>query len=408
MPSESHPWPAQRIRAFRRAILEFFREQRRELPWREAPTPYGTLVSEVMLQQTRVETVVPYYLRWMERFPGPEALAAAQEEEVLRMWQGLGYYSRARNLLRAVREVVQDHGGVVPRDPGILRRLPGVGAYTAGAVASIAYGEREPAVDGNVRRVLCRLLDVPDPTARQLEGWARAMVDPDRAGDFNQALMELGATVCTPRSPGCPGCPVAVYCRARETGMVQDRPAPRTRRPSPHVVEAVTVLVRWPGMGSAAGSVPVPETAAVLLQRRPDHGLLAGMWECPGREVPPGHDPGAVALELARELQPGTDGGFTGHAGGAPKERTPGGIPLSPVDHAFSHRKVGYRPYLFLLPPGEKRGTGARRAEGRRWLRFGDLDQVPLPAAQVRILRQAKGRVHEELRPRGAGAEPAP
>jgi A/G-specific adenine glycosylase len=244
MPTKLHPWPAERIRTVRRALLDFFRERRRALPWRDAPTPYGTLVSEVMSQQTRVETVVPYYLRWMERFPDPEALAAAEEEEVLRMWQGLGYYSRARNLLQAAREVVQSYEGELPRDPEALRSLPGVGPYTAGAVASIAFGQPEPAVDGNVRRVLSRLMDAPEPSPRELDRWARGMVDPDRPGDFNQALMELGAVVCTPRAPSCSACPVAAHCQAWGAGTVAERPARRARRPVPYLVEVVAVLVR--------------------------------------------------------------------------------------------------------------------------------------------------------------------
>ncbi len=371
------------IQAFRRALLTFFRERQRELPWRDRPSPYGTLVSEVMLQQTRVETVVPYYLRWMERFPDPETLAEADEEEVLRLWQGLGYYSRARNLQGAVREVVVRHGGEIPRDPGLLRELPGVGPYTAGAVASIAFGVPEPAVDGNVRRVLARLRDVPDPRPRELEAWARTLVDPEAPGDFNQALMELGATVCTPRAPDCLACPVAGACLARERGTVAERPRRKRRGPVPHLEEVVVVLL-WGDR--------------VLLRRRPSGGLLAGMWECPGRTLSGGEDPAPAAMALARELLAWTPG----PAGGAPDGGRPAdlgaGLPLSAVEHLFSHRKMTYRPYLFFLPGVTAHGGGGDPETGEalppgggglRWLPLGALEQVPLSVAQLRILEGA-------------------
>ena len=196
------------IPGFRRALLGHFDRSRRALPWRSERTPYRVMVSEFMLQQTRVETVIPYYERWLRRFPGWEALADAGEDEVLRAWTGLGYYRRARNLHRAARVVRERFGGELPKEPAALKRLPGVGEYTAGAVASIAFGRAVPAVDGNVRRVLCRILDVAAPTAGRLREEAARLVDPGRPGDFNEALMELGATVCTPRAPGCGGCPV--------------------------------------------------------------------------------------------------------------------------------------------------------------------------------------------------------
>ena len=398
MPSHLHPWPNERIRSFRRALLEFFQQWQRDLPWRDAPwrdtpTPYGTLVSEIMLQQTRVETVVPYYLRWMKRFPDPETLAAADEEEVLRMWQGLGYYSRARNLLKAVREVVSVYGGEMPRDRAKLEALPGVGPYTAGAVASIAFGEPEPAVDGNVRRVLARLMDDPVPKPGTLEGWARGLVDPDRPGDFNQALMELGAMVCTPRSPSCTSCPVSTHCEALAQGTVEERPAPKTRRAIPHLVEAVAVVVRAP-----IGGRPAPE---VLLLRRPATGLLARMWGCPGREVTGGAEPARVAWELARELLAGEVVGGADDRGLAPGESAceeraeDSGTPteLPSVEHVFSHRKVTYRPYHFLVEEADAPLGDAPLGDNPnlRWVSFGELGRLPLPVAQLRILDSLRG-----------------
>ena len=237
------------IPAFRRALLDHFDGTRRALPWRSERTPYRVMVSEFMLQQTRVEAVIPYYERWLRRFPGWEALADAGEDEVLRAWTGLGYYRRARNLHRAARIVRERYGGELPEDSEALKRLPGVGEYTAGAVASIAFGRAVPAVDGNVKRVLCRLFDLEAPTAARLREKAAALVDPGRPGDFNEALMELGATVCTPRSPGCGGCPVRGWCRARAAGTVAERPARRPRGKVPRVEHVAVVVVGGVGRG---------------------------------------------------------------------------------------------------------------------------------------------------------------
>ena len=309
------------------------------------------------------------------------------------MWQGLGYYSRARNLLKAVREVVSVYGGELPRDRTQLEGLPGVGPYTAGALASIAFGEPEPAVDGNVRRVLARLMDDPVPKPGTLEGWARGLVDPDRPGDFNQALMELGAMVCTPRSPSCSSCPVSTHCQALAQGTVEKRPAPKTRRAIPHLVEAVAVVVRTP-----IGGRPEPD---VLLLRRPATGLLARMWGCPGREVTGGAEPARVAWELARELLAGEIVGGADDRGLAPGESvceeraeapgTPTELPS--VEHVFSHRKVTYRPYHFLVEEADAPLGDAPLGDNPnlRWVSLGELGRLPLPAAQLRILDLVRG-----------------
>ena len=203
------------IPAVRSALLGHYDREARPLPWRRDTDPYRVLVSEVMLQQTRVETVTGYYDPWLERFPTVRELARAEEDEVLKAWEGLGYYRRARNLHRAAQMVHDDYAGSLPPTYSGLLTLPGVGEYTAGAVASISFGEVVPAVDGNVRRVLARLYDMADPRPAWLRKTAGDLVDPGRPGDWNQALMELGATVCTPRSPECRGCPIAEWCAAR-------------------------------------------------------------------------------------------------------------------------------------------------------------------------------------------------
>ena len=200
-------------RSLRSTLLRWYRKNRRDLPWRRTADPYAVWVSEIMLQQTRVETVLPYYARFLERFPDASRLADATEDDVLASWSGLGYYRRARALHQGARVVMERHDGKLPRDPADLRRLPGVGRYTAGAIASVAFGLPEPILDGNVRRVLARIFAVdgvrlgPAAEERELWGLAASLVQGSAPGDLNQALMELGALICTPRAPACPACP---------------------------------------------------------------------------------------------------------------------------------------------------------------------------------------------------------
>ena len=231
-----------------RDLLAFYDRSRRDLPWRTSANPYAVWVSEVMLQQTRVSTVLRYFPAWMKRFPSVKALAGAPEADVLHAWQGLGYYSRARRLHGAAKAVVERHGGELPSDPEALRALPGVGAYSAGAIASIAFGLPEPIVDGNVVRVLSRAFGLrgdPEkaPLKRALWTLARELVPAERPGDFNQALMELGATVCTPRSPICDNCPLRARCVARSEGLVEKLPELK-RRDAPTPVRVAAAIVR--------------------------------------------------------------------------------------------------------------------------------------------------------------------
>ncbi len=349
----------------RRLLLAAYDAGKRSLPWRGETDPYRIWVSEVMLQQTRVETVIPYYGRWLERFPDIETLAAAEEDEVLRVWQGLGYYSRARRLHEGARVVRERHGGSVPGSSEELRDLPGVGHYTAGAVASIAFGEAVPAVDGNVRRVLSRLFDLPDPSPIQLRRLSATLVDPKRPGDFNQALMELGALVCVPRSPRCGECPLRSVCLALEEGTVDERPALKSKKKLREVDVVVVVAVARDDSGEIQ----------FLLRKRPDTGLLAGMWEFPGVAVEE-----APALEAARRLA--TDLGL--------KVRKDS-LELEMITHLFSHLKVRYRPFFFVVEGW--RGQLAEPA-GNRWILESDLDEVPLSVAQGKILQG----VMEQLR----------
>lgn len=238
----------------RAALVAWYDRAARDLPWRRTRDPYAIWVSEIMLQQTRVETVVRYYDRFLARFPTPEALARAGEDEVMAAWSGLGYYRRARNLHSGVREVVARYGGRVPQDPEARRALPGVGRYTAGAIGSIAFEREEPIVDGNVARVLCRVLGIDTPLARpdtQRALWQHAacIVRGPRPSALNQALMELGATVCTKQNPRCDGCPVRAHCRAHADGRTHALPVASPKRPPQ--AQALVALLATRGRGAA-------------------------------------------------------------------------------------------------------------------------------------------------------------
>lgn len=270
------------VSSLRRSLIGWFAREKRALPWRKTRDPYRVWISEAMLQQTRVETVLPYYERFLDRFPTVEALARARLEDVLAAWSGLGYYRRAHSLQAAAQLVVERHRGRFPSDREGLLELPGVGAYTAGAIASIAFDRPEPLVDGNVARVLCRLFGLDgDPASaeqrRKLWSLARSLVPTKGAADWNQALMELGALVCTPREPRCDGCPLASRCMALREGRVPELPRRKPRR-APVSVEIVVLAVtdgdRW------------------LLERRPARGRMAGLWQMPTIEVPRGRPRG--------------------------------------------------------------------------------------------------------------------
>jgi len=256
-------------RALRRALLTWYRRNRRDLPWRRTTDPYLVWLSEVMLQQTTVKAATPYYESFAARFPDVKALAAAAEEEVLALWSGLGYYHRARNLLRGARHIVQHHEGRFPRTLEAALAIPGVGLYTASAVLSIGYGVALPVVDGNVRRVLSRLFALRGKDWRTdgaFYNLAETLLDREAPGDWNQALMELGATVCAPRRAACGACPLGKRCRAHAQGVVDELPEGRARRP-PVDVTVAAALVEHEGR--------------VLLVRRAEGRLLGRMWEVP-------------------------------------------------------------------------------------------------------------------------------
>jgi A/G-specific adenine glycosylase len=349
--------------AVRRALLAWYRRTRRDLPWRRTRDPWAIWVSETMLQQTRVETVIPYYQRFLARYPTVEALAASDSDELMQHWAGLGYYSRARNLKAAAEQVVHEHGGRVPDDAEALRALPGVGRYTAGALASIAFDRPEPVVDGNVARVLARLLDldleVSSPEAqRVLWEQAAALARGKSPGDLNQALMELGALVCTPRSPDCAHCPLRRRCRGLEAGRAEELPK-KAAKAAPREVEAVAALLSRGGR--------------FLAVRRPPHGLLGGLWELPGGDLTRGELP---ATALARALEE--------RVGLTPLRARR----LGDVHHGFTHRTLRLHVFRASASAGRVR---RRDADAHRWLTLGAIEALPLSKLAKKALALASG-----------------
>jgi A/G-specific adenine glycosylase len=315
-----------------------------------------------MLQQTRVETVLRYYPRWLERFPTLHALADAPLDDVLKAWEGLGYYSRARNFHRAVREVAMRHGGTVPGDPAEFGALPGVGRYTAGAVMSIAFGRPEPIVDGNVRRVFARWVDDPDPSQARLWKMAADLAPGHEPGELNQALMELGATVCTPRKPRCGECPASFLCRAYLAGTQEERPAPRKAGPLPHEDTATAV---------------VEHEGRLLLVRRPLDARLGGMWAFPAEVRRPGE---TVAHAAERAVRDGL---------GA---RVRAGAEVGSVRHVFTHVRATYHAVLCAWEGGEPM---ALRYDAWAWVAPHEVAGYALPVAQQRIAALAAAKLAE-------------
>lgn len=371
MPKQAQPDPAPDFAAIARGLVPWHDHQQRDLPWRTAPAghrdPYAVWVSEIMAQQTRVDTAAGYFLRWMERFPTVAVLAAADQQDVLKVWAGLGYYARARNLHAAARLVMQEHNGVIPRDAAALRRLPGIGAYTLGAILSLAYNQAAPILDGNVKRVLSRVADVDTPldasaTTRRLWELARAVVEaaPEgTAGAVNEALMELGATVCTPGEPRCLLCPIAAYCRAAALGVQTQRPVVRPKPPTPHF--DVTAGVIWQG---EIGASPL------LIAQRPQDGMLGGLWEFPGGKVEESDADLAACLrrEIAEEL---------GIAIAV-------GEQFTTVRHAYTHFRITLHVFHARHLSGTPQTIGCA---DWRWITPDQLHDFPFPVTDQKVIR---------------------
>jgi A/G-specific adenine glycosylase len=345
----------------RSALLRWYRTHRRDLPWRDTDDPYAIWVSEVMLQQTQVATVIPYYERFLERFPDPASLARADEEEVLGMWSGLGYYRRARALRQGAIAVVERHGGRLPRDPRSLQALPGIGRYTAGAIASIAFDTPAPILDGNVRRVLSRLLAVgnerpPRAVERHLWDVAAALAEGPHPGDLNQALMELGALVCLPRKPRCDSCPLRSRCRGLAGGDPEAFPAVRPR-PSTVRVRVAAALVERAG--------------SVLVERPGDDNPLRGTWDLPAIEIGEDDDPDGRLRAYLRSRH-GIDVAVRGPGGRA--------------SHGILNRRLRLEGRSCRLLRGRVAGS-----DRLRWLPLPPGD-VAISAATRKLLPESRGR----------------
>lgn len=359
-----HLPPAEHLPELGQALLDWFAANQRALPWRNGYAPYQVWISEVMLQQTRMERGVDYFLRWMERFPDVATLARADEEEVLRLWEGLGYYSRARHVLAAARQIMERHGGVFPSDPAHIRALPGVGPYTAGAIASIAFGSMLPCVDANVERVIARVFDVDgpvkqEPAAGVVRVWALRLVPEGKAREHNQAIMELGALICG-KKPRCPACPLQRYCISHYLGIEKQRPVrgkPAAIRP----IQTVAGVLRHAGR--------------LFVQKRPPSGVWGGLWEFPGGRIEPGEDaPSAIVREFLEET------GFT--------VRVTHGLGL--IRHGYTTYRL--RQHCFGLelenclqtgkPPLPPCLTAATEA---RWVTRDELDRLAMPAAHRKL-----------------------
>ena len=335
---------------FSARVLTWYAEHARKLPWRGLQNPYATWVSEVMLQQTRVETVIPYYKKWMKRFPDVQTLAEATLQEVLATWEGLGYYGRARNLHRAAREVMEKHGGLLPNDVAQLRELPGIGSYTAAAIASIAFGQDEPTLDGNIRRVLARYFNMEEDirSARgmhKLWDLAAEHLPEGLASEYNQALMDLGASLCTPKDPDCPACPLADSCQAKALGIQEQRPVSTPKPTIPHHVVTAAVIRK---------------DDRVLITCRPPHGLLGGLWEFPGGKRLEGEDlinclQREIREELGVEVEVGEE--------------------LGEFKHAYTHFRVTLHAFYCRILLGELRLI---EATDMRWVTLSELKQYPM------------------------------
>ncbi|MDY6878914.1 MAG: A/G-specific adenine glycosylase [Thermodesulfobacteriota bacterium] len=353
-----------------RNLVAWFLRNQRPLPWRRDYSPYAVWVSEVMLQQTQVIKVVPYYERWMERLPNLAAVAEAKEDELLRLWEGLGYYSRVRNLQKAARIIVTEHEGRIPRDEKTLLKLPGIGPYTAAAILSLAFNEDVPAIDGNVERVAARVIDLDRPvkeaeSREAIRKSLKAWLPKGRAREFNQALMELGATVCSPHRPECQLCPLNGFCQACLRGTVLKRPVRPRKVSTVPVTAAVGVL--W-------------DDGRVFIQKRPPKGLLASLWEFPGGKVRGKESPReCLRRELKEEL--GVKVGVF--------EK------LAEIRHAYTKYRVHLHAYACkMIPPGQ--GIMLRAAVEGQWVSVGDLNNFAFPSANRRLIEILIKRNSEE------------
>lgn len=352
--------------SFVHPLLAWYEANARELPWRSNCSPYCTWVSEVMLQQTQVDTVIPYFQRWMFRFQDVQALAAADEQEVLSYWEGLGYYSRARNLHRSAKIIESELGGELPRTVKRLQALPGIGPYTAAAIASIAYQVDVVAVDGNIRRVLSRVFDVREPARspkgeRKVWSLAEENLPPGQAGAYNQALMDLGALICTSKRPDCGNCQIESYCQARALGVQEERPVKLPRKQAPRYTVTAAVIRR---------------DGRVLLAQRPKDGLLGGLWEFPGGTLEDTDEDLTACLirEIREELGIGLQVGE----------------PFGEYQHAYTHFKISL--HAFLCAIEDHAQPKNLESDALAWVRVSELGDYPMGKVDRQIAKKLIGK----------------
>ncbi|WP_462259263.1 A/G-specific adenine glycosylase [Vagococcus teuberi] len=369
--SEEVTWTQEKIESFQDDLLAWYHHEKRDLPWRESTDPYRVWVSEIMLQQTQVVTVIPYFNRFMEWFPTIEDLANAEEDKLLKAWEGLGYYSRVRNMQHAAKEMVETFDGKMPQTIEDILSLKGIGPYTGGAIGSIAFSLPEPAIDGNVMRVYSRLFclsdDIALPKTRKVfDKYVRETMSQTEPGDFNQALMDLGATICTPTKPSCETCPIKHYCEARKTDTVSSYPVKKKKEKAKPLYYVADVIRN--------------KTGAFLLEKRPEDGLLSNMWTFPMRDVTKEDYDRLVAsydsvekkeLQVAEQLRLYEEEKID------IKEKQLLGI----VTHIFSHRK-----WHVLVVEDFLRDTDREMLEKQKWVYQEEFDQYVFPKPQQKMV----------------------
>jgi A/G-specific adenine glycosylase len=355
------PKTADLKKAVKTRLLPWFEINARQLPWRKNRTPYRVWVAEIMLQQTRVDTVIDYYRRWMKAFPSWEALAAAPQGDVLKCWEGLGYYSRARNLHAAAKIISEEFGGKVPSSVADLKKLPGIGAYTAAAITSLAFNEDAAVVDGNVIRVLSRLFAFGGDTKsaagkKQMQAWADDLLVRGRAGQFNEAMMELGALVCLPKNPKCPECPLSKNCAANAGGSPDKFPVMKKKKKVPHITVGAAVTTNRKG--------------EVLIAQRKQDDMLGGLWEFPGGKQEPGETiQECIARELKEEL------GINVEVGAF----------FMTVKHAYSHFTMTMHVYRAKIVSGRPRPLDCADC---KWVTIPNLGKSPYSKADSKVLER--------------------
>jgi A/G-specific adenine glycosylase len=369
---EMHPGGAVRQKNLNRrlieALLKWFAREKRQLPWRQTRDPYRIWVAEVMLQQTRAATVIPYYQRFLERFPDVETLAKAEDNALMKAWEGLGYYARARNLRRAAQTISKQYKGQLPPSYEALIQLKGFGPYTAASVASLAFGEDRAAVDGNVMRVLARLYaiesDIGKAAAkREFQRIAEALLPQGKAGPFNEALMELGATVCKPKNPACERCPLSRFCKAYEQGRVNELPRKSPKAAIPHHQIAIGV---------------VHKNGRVLIALRPSEGLLGNLWEFPGGKLK-----GEESLAECCRRETLEETGLEVEVGKR----------FSVVEHSFTHFRITLHAFHCRYLRGRARPRSSQKI---RWVKLTELDDYAFPRANKKIIEDLRNSMNSE------------